>query len=74
MSKAQYELTLVSTMGNNQKGFLKCVSSKRGSIDNFISFDEDGYLTSRDADKAGMFKAFFAAVLSTSEHLEPLEP
>ncbi|KAJ7404783.1 rna-directed dna polymerase from mobile element jockey-like [Willisornis vidua] len=69
-SKAQLELKLVSTLGDNKKSFSKYVSSKRQSrnhIDPLL--DEDDLLTNRNTDKAEIFNAFFTLVFKTKDGL-----
>lgn len=60
-AKAQLELKLVSTVGDNIKGFYKYINSKRW----------DGYSIGlylmRDIDKAEIFNAFFASAFNTND-------
>ncbi|GAB0177896.1 hypothetical protein GRJ2_000254900 [Grus japonensis] len=52
-AKAQLELKLASTVGDNKKGFFKYANNKRRTRDNIGSLlDENGHLTNRDIDKA----------------------
>ncbi|GAB0204012.1 mitochondrial enolase superfamily member 1 [Grus japonensis] len=69
-AKAQLELKLASTVGDNKKGFFKYVNNKRRTRDNIGSLlDENGHLTNRDIDKAEMFNAFFTSVFNTDDGL-----
>ena len=55
-AKAQLELKLASTVGENKKGSLKYVNNKRGTRENIgLLLDENGHLTNRDIDKAEAF-------------------
>ncbi|GAB0207904.1 mitochondrial enolase superfamily member 1 [Grus japonensis] len=69
-AKAQLELKLASTVGDNIKGFFKYVNNKRRTRENIGSLlDENGHLTNRDIDKAEMFNAAFASVFNTDDGL-----
>ncbi|GAB0208000.1 mitochondrial enolase superfamily member 1 [Grus japonensis] len=69
-AKAQLELKLASTVGDNKKGVFKYVNNKRRTRDNIGSLlDENGHLTNRDIDKAEMFNAAFASVFNTDDRL-----
>ncbi|GAB0181631.1 mitochondrial enolase superfamily member 1 [Grus japonensis] len=70
VAKAQLELKLASTVGDNKKGFFKYVNNKRRTRENIGSLlNENGHLTNRDIDKAEMFNAFFASVFNTDDRL-----
>ncbi|GAB0184195.1 mitochondrial enolase superfamily member 1 [Grus japonensis] len=71
VAKAQLELKLASTVGNNKKGFFKYVNNKRRTRENIGSLlvNENGHLTNRDIDKAETFNAFFASVFNTDDRL-----
>lgn len=65
-AKAQLEMKLATTVGDNIKGFLKDVNSKRKSRDNIgLLLSKDGCLTNRNTDKTVAFNAFFASVFYT---------
>ncbi|GAB0205816.1 hypothetical protein GRJ2_003047200 [Grus japonensis] len=69
-AKAQLELKLASTVGDNKKGFFKYVNNKRKTRENIGSLlDKNGHLTNRDIDKAETFNAFFASVFNTDDGL-----
>ncbi|GAB0184088.1 mitochondrial enolase superfamily member 1 [Grus japonensis] len=69
-AKAQLELKLASTVGDNKKGFFKYINNKRKSRENIGSLlDENGHLTNRDIDKTETFHAFFAFVFNTDDGL-----
>ncbi|GAB0196742.1 hypothetical protein GRJ2_002139500 [Grus japonensis] len=69
-AKAQLELKLASTVGDNKKGFFKYVNNKRRTRENIGSLlDKNGHLTNRDIDKAETFNAFFASVFNTDDGL-----
>ncbi|GAB0203202.1 hypothetical protein GRJ2_002785800 [Grus japonensis] len=69
-AKAQLELKLASTVGDNKKGFFKYVNNKRRTRENIGSLlNENGHLTNRDIDKAETFNAFFASVFNTDDGL-----
>lgn len=55
-------------MGDNKKGFLKYISSKRWTRDNTDPLlDEDDQLSHRDTDEAEMFNAFFISVFNAND-------
>lgn len=57
---AQLELKLASVLSDN-KGFSKCVNSKRQSKQNIgLVLIKDSHLTSTDEEQVGSFNAFFA--------------
>ncbi|GAB0204308.1 mitochondrial enolase superfamily member 1 [Grus japonensis] len=70
VAKAQLELKLASTVGDNKKGFFKYVNNKRRTRENIGSLlNENGHLTNRDIDKAETFNAAFASVFNTDDGL-----
>ena len=70
MAKIQLELNLLSTAGDNKKGFSKYVNNKRRLRENIgLLLAEDGHLTNRDTDKAEMLNAFFVSVFNTDDGL-----
>ncbi|GAB0202528.1 mitochondrial enolase superfamily member 1 [Grus japonensis] len=70
VAKAQLELKLASTVGDNKKGFFKYVNNKRRTRENIgLLLNKNGHLTNRDIDKAETFNAFFASVFNTDDGL-----
>ncbi|GAB0206625.1 mitochondrial enolase superfamily member 1 [Grus japonensis] len=70
VAKAQLELKLASTVGDNKKGFFKYVNNKRRNRENIGSLpDENSHLTNRDIDKEERFNAFFTSVFNTDDRL-----
>lgn len=60
-AKAQLELKLVSTVGDNIKGFYKYIKRKKWN-----RYSVGPYLM-RDIDKAEIFNAFFASAFNTND-------
>lgn len=66
MAKAQLQLKLASTVGDNKNVLLKYVNSKRRNKENIGPlFDEGVHLTNRDVDKRDIFNAFFTSNFNT---------
>ncbi|GAB0180024.1 hypothetical protein GRJ2_000467700 [Grus japonensis] len=69
-AKAQLELKLASTVGDNKKGFFKYVNNKRRTRENIgLLLNKNGHLTNRDIDKAETFNAAFTSVFNTDDGL-----
>ena len=66
-AKAQLELKLAGSMGDNKEGFFKHVNRKRRTRANIgLILDEDGQLTNKDIGKADKFNAGFTSVFNLS--------
>ena len=70
MAKAQLELKLAMSVGDNKKGFFRYVNGKRRTEENIGPLvDGEGLLTDNDIGKAEMFNAFFASVFNADDGL-----
>ena len=71
VAKAQLELKLATSVGDNKKFSFKYMNRKRRARENIDPLlDGEGHLTDKDIGKAKMFNAFFASVFNAKDGLQ----